>query len=153
MENTNDWTSEKDVSCMYSLSQQDTSRDNRLNMLVESRVRREVQARFGGEFLETYRRNTARHRVLSLRLRAQYLFLFAGGLLAVFILVVVLYMGGVDQVACLVAGVGLGGALVALTFRLNRKYGAYGLMKLLAARRHPRRIVSRKSVARILNRH
>jgi len=86
-------------------------------------------------------------------LRAQYLFLFAGGLLAVFILVVVLYMGGVDQVACLVAGVGLGGALVALTFRLNRKYGAYGLMKLLAARRHPRRIVSRKSVARILNRH
>ena len=80
-------------------------------------------------------------------LRAQYLFLFAGGLLAVFILV------GVDQVACLVSGVGLGGALVALTFRLNRKYGAYGLMKLLAARRHPRRIVSRKSVARILNRH
>ena len=61
---------------MYSLSQQDTSRDNRLNMLVESRVRREVQARFGGEFLETYRRNTARHRVLSLRLTAQYLVLF-----------------------------------------------------------------------------
>ena len=55
MENPNDWTSEKDVSCMYSLSQQDTSRDNRLNMLVESRVRREVKARFGGEFLETYR--------------------------------------------------------------------------------------------------
>lgn len=48
-------------------------------------------------------------------LRAQYLFLFAGGLLAVFILIVVLYMGGVDQVACLVAGVGLGSALVALT--------------------------------------
>ena len=67
MENPNDWTSEKDVSCMYSLSQQDTSRDNRLNMLVESRVRREVQARFGGEFLETYRRNTARHRVLKCR--------------------------------------------------------------------------------------
>lgn len=36
-------------------------------MLVESRVRREVQARFGGEFLETYRRNTARHRVLKCR--------------------------------------------------------------------------------------
>jgi hypothetical protein len=83
-------------------------------------------------------------------LRAQYLFLFAGGLLAV---LVVLYMGGVDQVACLATGLGMGGALVALTFRLNRKYGAYGLMKLLAARRHPRRIVSRKSVARILNRH
>ena len=85
MENPNDWTSEKDVSCMYSLSQQDTSRDNRLNMLVESRVRREVQARFGGEFLETYRRNTARHRVLSLRLTAQYLVLFVAGLLGVFV--------------------------------------------------------------------
>ena len=86
-------------------------------------------------------------------LRAQYLFLFAGGLLAVFILVVVLYMGGVDQVACLGSCCWLCGSLAARTFRLNRKYGAYGLMKLLAARRHPRRIVSRKSVARILNRH
>ena len=85
MENPNDWTSEKDVSCMYSLSQQDTSRDSRLNMLVESRVRREVQARFGGEFLETYRRNTARHRVLSLQLTAQYLVLFVAGLLGVFV--------------------------------------------------------------------
>ena len=89
-------------------------------------------------------------------LRAQYLFLFAGGLLAVFILVVVLYMGGVDQVACLATGLGLGSALVALTVdapRFLSEFKAYGLMKLLAARRHPRRIVSRKSVARILNRH
>ena len=83
-------------------------------------------------------------------LRAQYLFLFAGGLLAVFILVVVLYMGGVDQVACLATGLGMGGALVALTFRLNRKYGAYGLMKLLAARQHPRRILSRKRITRLI---
>lgn len=97
MENPNDWTSEKDVSCMYSLSQQDTSRDNRLNMLVESRVRREVQARFGGEFLETYRRNTARHRVLSLRLTAQYLVLFVAGLLGVFVCFAGMYMSGVPQ--------------------------------------------------------
>lgn len=82
---------------MYSLSQQDTSRDNRLNMLVESRVRREVQARFGGEFLETYRRNTARHRVLSLRLTSQYLFLFAAGMLASLLLTMVLYMAGADR--------------------------------------------------------
>eukprot|EP00975_Prorocentrum_lima_P031663 6647668-Prorocentrum_lima.AAC.1 len=74
-------------------------------MLVESRVRREVQARFGGEFLETYRRNTARHRVLSLRLKAQYLFIFAGGLLAVFVVFVILYMAGVDQWVCIAFGV------------------------------------------------
>ena len=38
-------------------------------------------------------------------LKAQYLFLFAGGLLAVFILVVVLYLCGISQIACLVIGV------------------------------------------------
>lgn len=152
MENPNDWTSEKDVSCMYSLSQQDTSRDNRLNMLVESRVRREVQARFGGEFLETYRRNTARHRVLSLRLKAQYLFIFAGGLLAVFVVFVILYMAGVDQWVCIAFGVAAASVLVWLTFRLNARYGEHGLMKLLAARRHPRYLLNRKSLRRLLKR-
>ena len=38
-------------------------------------------------------------------LKAQCLFLFAGGLLAVFILVVVLYLCGISQIACLVIGV------------------------------------------------
>lgn len=150
MENPNDWTSEKDVSCMYSLSQQDTSWDNRLNMLVESRVRREVQARFGGEFLETYRRNTARHRVLSLRLKAQYLFYFAGGLLGDFLLVIVLYMMNVGQLFCILLGVALGAALVALTFRLNARYGSFGLLKEAARRRRPRRIVHRRDVRRLL---
>ena len=137
---------------MYSLSQQDTSRDNRLNMLVESRVRREVQARFGGEFLETYRRNTARHRVLSLRLKAQYLFIFAGGLLAVFVVFVILYMTGVDQWVCIAFGVAAASVLVWLTFRLNARYGEHGLMKLLAARRHPRYLLNRKSLRRLLKR-
>lgn len=137
---------------MYSLSQQDTSRDNRLNMLVESRVRREVQARFGGEFLETYRRNTARHRVLSLRLKAQYLFIFAGGLLAVFVVFVILYMAGVDQWICIAFGVAAASVLVWLTFRLNARYGEHGLMKLLAARRHPRYLLNRKSLRRLLKR-
>lgn len=152
MENPNDWTSEKDVSCMYSVSQQDTSRSNRLNMLVESRVRREVQARFGGEFLETYRRNTARRRVLSLRLKAQYLFIFAGGLLAVFVVFVILYMAGVDQWVCIAFGVAAASVLVWLTFRLNTRYGEHGLMKLLAARRHPRYLLNRKSLRRLLKR-
>ena len=137
---------------MYSLSQQDTSRDNRLNMLVESRVRREVQARFGGEFLETYRRNTARHRVLSLRLKAQYLFIFAGGLLAVFVVFVILYMAGVDQWVCIAFVVAAASVLVWLTFRLNARYGEHGLMKLLAARRHPRYLLNRKSLRRLLKR-
>ena len=152
MENPNDWTSEKDVSCMYSLSQQDTSRDNRLNMLVESRVRREVQARFGGEFLETYRRNTARHRVLSLRLKAQYLFIFCGGLLALFILFVILYMVGIDQWICIGFGAASSSVLVWQTFALNARYGEHGLMKLGAARSHPRYLINRRRITRLFKR-
>ena len=137
---------------MYSLSQQDTSRDNRLNMLVESRVRREVQARFGGEFLETYRRNTARHRVLSLRLKAQYLFIFCGGLLALFILFVILYMVGIDQWICIGFGAASSSVLVWQTFALNARYGEHGLMKLGAARSHPRYLINRRRITRLFKR-
>lgn len=150
MENPNDWTSEKDVSCMYSLSQQDTSRDNRLNMLVESRVRREVQARFGGEFLETYRSNTTRRRILSLRLKSQYLFIFAGGLVAVLLVVVILYIAGVNQWICIPFGLLSGSLLVWLTFRLNARYGEHGLMKLLSGKRHPRYLIHRRRLFRLL---
>lgn len=41
-------------------------------------------------------------------LKAQYLFFFAGGLLATFIVVVVLYLLGVSQLLCL--GIGVLGA-------------------------------------------
>ena len=59
----------------------------------------------------------------------KYLFLFAGGLLATFIVVVVLYLIGVSQLLCL--GIGVLGAslLVWQTFAMNRKYGEHGLMK------------------------
>lgn len=40
--------------------------------------------------------------------------------------------------------------LVWLTFTLNRKYGSHGLMKLFAARQHPRRILSRKRITRLI---
>ncbi len=43
---------------------------DRLNMLMESRIHGDVYVRFGGEFLETYRSNTTRRRVLSLRLNS-----------------------------------------------------------------------------------
>ena len=67
-------------------------------------------------------------------LKAQYLFIFAGGLLAVFVVFVILYMAGVDQWVCIAFGVAAASVLVWLTFRLNARYGEHGLMKLLAAR-------------------
>lgn len=84
-------------------------------------------------------------------LKAQYLFLFAGGLLGTFIVVVILYLLGVHQVVCLV--IGLVGATVVVwqTFAMNRKYGQYGLMKRGAIRSHPRYLINRRSVAHLFN--
>ena len=81
-------------------------------------------------------------------LKSQYLFIFAGGLLGILILVMVLYMAGVNTYICL--GLGAGGAsmIVWQTFSLNKKYGEYGLMKIGARKRHPRYIICRKSISR-----
>lgn len=85
-------------------------------------------------------------------LKAQYLFLFAGGLLAVFVLFIILYMAGVAQWVCIGIGAGMSSTLIFYTFRLNAKYGEHGLMKLAASRRHPRYIINRRSLYRLLNR-
>ena len=108
-----------------------------------------MYARFGGEFSETYRRNTARRWALSLRLESQYLFIFCGGLLAVFVVFVILYMAGVNQWVCIGFGVAAATLLVWLTFRLNARYGTHGLMKAAARRRHPRYVVNRLKIPRL----
>ena len=83
-------------------------------------------------------------------LKAQYLFLFAGGLLAVFFLVVILYICGIGQVLCLVMGVAGATIVVWQTYRLNRKYGRYGLMKQGAVRKHPRYLSNRRTAYHML---
>ncbi|WP_431609224.1 DUF4133 domain-containing protein [Chryseobacterium sp. 'Rf worker isolate 10'] len=81
-------------------------------------------------------------------LKAQYLFVFAGGLLAALILVMVLYMAGVSPYVCIGTGA-IGCTLIVWqTFRLNRKYGQHGVMKLAARKKHPKYILSRKAVFR-----
>jgi hypothetical protein len=82
-------------------------------------------------------------------LKSQYLFLFAGGLLAVFVLFVILYMIGIDQWICIGFGVIAASVLVWMTFNLNAKYGEYGLMKVLAKRQHPRYLINRKAPRRL----
>ena len=83
-------------------------------------------------------------------LKAQYLFLFAGGLLAVFVLVVVCYLCGMSQWLCL--GIGLVGATLVVwqTFAMNRKYGQYGLMKQGAICMHPRYLINRRTVYHLI---
>ena len=76
-------------------------------------------------------------------LRSQYLF-------GAFLIVVVLYMCGVGQFLCLGVGGALAAGVVMLTYRLNEKYGTYGLMKALAVKLHPRRITNRRRVQRLI---
>ena len=83
-------------------------------------------------------------------LKAQYLFIFAGGLLGVLILVMIMYMAGVNSYVCLFIGAGGASLIVWKTFSLNGKYGEHGLMKLGAKKKHPKYIISRKAVHRSL---
>jgi hypothetical protein len=84
-------------------------------------------------------------------LKSQYLFIFAGGLLAVFIVFVVMYMAGIGQWICIGFGISAASLLIWLTFTLNDKYGEHGLMKLQAHRSHPKYIISRKAICRLLS--
>lgn len=83
-------------------------------------------------------------------LTSQYLFLFVGGLLATFICFVVMYMASVTQSVCILFAVTTASLLTFGIFRLNRTYGPHGLQKLLASKQHPRRIIHRRSVRRLL---
>lgn len=85
-------------------------------------------------------------------LKAQYLFIFAGGLLAVFIVFVIMYMAGIDQWVCIGFGMVAASVLVWLTFHLNAKYGEHGLMKLMSVRQHPRYLINRKTAYRLFRR-
>lgn len=83
-------------------------------------------------------------------LKAQYLFIFSGGLLGILILVMVLYMANVSSYVCLFLGVTGASVIIWKTFSMNAKYGEYGLMKVGARKRHPRFIISRKPAFRYL---
>ena len=76
-------------------------------------------------------------------LTAQYLVLFVAGLLGVFVCFAGMYMGGIPQGLCVLFALtaSLGG-----TFYLSRRFGPHGLQKLMASRRHPRRIVHRRAI-------
>jgi len=84
-------------------------------------------------------------------LKTQYLFIFAGGLLAVFVVFVIMYLAGINQWVCI--GFGIVSALILVygTFYLNGKYGEHGLMKVQAKRSHPRFIINRRRISKLFN--
>lgn len=83
-------------------------------------------------------------------LKAQYLFIFAGGLLGTLVFVMILYMIGVSSYICLILGGGGASFIIWKTFALNGKYGEHGLMKAAAQKRHPKYIICRRSIRRYL---
>lgn len=85
-------------------------------------------------------------------LKAQYLFIFIGGLLALFVLFIIMYLVGINQWVC----IGFGGiaatVLVWQTFALNAKYGEHGLMKVQAHSSHPKYIINRRKIPKLFKR-
>jgi len=101
--------------------------------------------------MNTYHINKGIGRTVEFKgLKAQYLIIFAGGLLGSLICIMIMYMAGVNTYLCLIMGGTSGGLLIWQTFRLNRKYGEHGLMKVGARRKHPKYIINRKCICRYL---
>ena len=86
-------------------------------------------------------------------MESQYLFVFVAGLLAVFVVFVILYMAGVNQWLCIGFIVSASLLLVWQTFRLNAKYGTHGLMKAAARKRHPRYVLNRLKIPRLFTKN
>lgn len=82
-------------------------------------------------------------------LKAQYLFIFVGGLLALFILFVIMYLSGVNQWLCIGFGLVAASVLVWQTFALNVRYGEHGLMKMQARGSHPKYVINRRKIPRL----
>lgn len=82
-------------------------------------------------------------------LKSQYLFIFAGGLLSVFVLFVIMYMVGIPQWFCIGFGVIAASILVWQTFAMNAKYGEHGLMKVGAVKNHPKYLLNRRRIPKL----
>ena len=81
--------------------------------------------------------------------KAQYLFIFIGGLLAVFILFIIMYLVGINQWFCIGFGLVAASVLVWQTFALNAKYGEHGFMKVQARSSHPKYIINRRKIPKL----
>jgi hypothetical protein len=71
-------------------------------------------------------------------LRAQYIWYLGGGLVAVLILFAICYICGINAYVCVAVAAGLGGFVFLYVYRLNNRYGQYGLMRKAAQRKIPK---------------
>ena len=85
-----------------------------------------------------------------LGLRGNYLWIMAAGIVASFLLVVILGLCGVTTYIGAVVGLTQLTLFAYLIFRLNHQYGPYGLMKLIARHYQPDYLSSRRRVKKLL---
>jgi uncharacterized membrane protein YdcZ (DUF606 family) len=71
-------------------------------------------------------------------LKAQYIWYFAGGILALMILFSMLYIIGLNTFICLAIILALGAALLIKLYSWSSKYGEHGMMKNIAQRKTPK---------------
>lgn len=71
-------------------------------------------------------------------LKAQYIWYFGGGVIALLVLFAIMYIIGINSFLCLGIILIGGIALVMKTYALSNKYGEHGLMKAMAKRSVPK---------------
>ena len=84
-------------------------------------------------------------------LKSQYLYIFAGGLLSVFVVFEIIHIIGIDQWICIGFELISASLLIYTTFKMNEKYGTHGLMKLMTRLNHPKYIINRKAANRLFS--
>ncbi len=84
-------------------------------------------------------------------LKAQYIWYFGGGVLALLILFAVMYIIGVNSFICIGIILLAGTVLVIKIYAMSNEYGEFGMMKKLAKRSIPK-VVRSKSRAVFMHR-
>jgi hypothetical protein len=84
-------------------------------------------------------------------LKAQYIWWFAGLVMALLLLFSILYICGIGTIICLGVTGGLGSWGTLKVFKMSKKFGEHGLMKWMAYRRLPKtlRIYNRQVFIRL----
>jgi hypothetical protein len=71
-------------------------------------------------------------------LKAQYIWYFGGGAVALLILFALMYIIGINSFVCLGIILMAGTVLVIKIYALSNKYGEHGMMKVMAKRNVPK---------------
>lgn len=74
-------------------------------------------------------------------LKAQYVWYLGGGVVALLVLFAIIYFIGINMYVCVAIVLALGTALVMGIYKMSDTYGEHGLIKKLAARSMPDRLI------------